>query len=67
MNRSFVSADTILETANSVPRPIALPSAAVGYVADLIINIAKQKVTIAGTLEHTRIDPSNTASSPNQS
>jgi hypothetical protein len=67
MNRSFVSADTILETANSVPRPIALPSAAVGYVADLIINIAKQKVTIAGTLEQTRIGPSGTASSPNQS
>jgi len=67
MNRSFVSADTILETANSVPRPITLPSAAVGYVADLIISIAKQKVTVAGTLERTRIDQSSTASSPSQS
>ena len=67
MNRSFVSADTILETANSVPRPIALPSAAVGYVADLIISTAKHKVTVAGTLERTRIDQSSTASSLNQS
>jgi len=67
MNRSFVSADTILETANSVPRPIGLPSAAVGYVADLIISLAKEKVTAVGTLERTRIDQSNTASAPNQS
>ena len=67
MNKSFVSADIILETGNSVPRPILLPSAAVGYIADLIINVAKQKVTAAGTLEHNHTVPINTASVPNQS
>jgi len=67
MNKSFVSADTILETANSISRPIMMPNAVVGYIADLIINIAKQKVTAAGSLEHNHIVPTNIASVPNQS
>lgn len=41
---STVSPDTILETANSVPRPIVLPSVVIGYTSDLIIVLAKQKV-----------------------
>ena len=41
---SNVTPDTILETANSVPRPIVLPSAVVGYMSDLIIRLAKEKV-----------------------
>jgi len=61
------SADTILETANSVPRPVVMPSAAVGYIADLIINMAKHKVSVSGTLEHTHTAPTNIASVPNQS
>jgi hypothetical protein len=61
------SADTILETANSIPRPINMPSAAVGYIADLIINMAKQKVIAADTLEHSHTAQSNTASVPNPS
>jgi len=67
MNKSFVSADTILETANSIPRPIMIPSVAVGYIADLIINMAKNKVTAADMLEHNHTVPINTASVPNQS
>ena len=42
--KSYVTADDILETPNSVPRPIKLPSAVVGYMADLISSLAKEKV-----------------------
>ena len=46
MNKSYVSADTILET-NTDPRPVYIPNAIAGYVADLIINLAKKKANDA--------------------
>ena len=42
MNKSYVSADTILET-NTEARPVYIPNAVAGYAADLIINLAKKK------------------------
>jgi hypothetical protein len=42
--KSYISEDHILDSANSIPRPIVLPSAVIGYIADLIIAAAKQKV-----------------------
>ena len=42
--KSNVSAEEILERANSVPRPIKIPNVVVGYIADLIIKLAKEKV-----------------------
>lgn len=42
MNKSYVSADSILET-NTDSRPVYIPNAVAGYVADLIINLAKKK------------------------
>ena len=42
--KSYVSADDIKESQYSVPRPLKLPNATVGYFADLIIAQAKQKV-----------------------
>ena len=41
--KSSVSAFDILETAKSKPRPIEIPSVVAGYMADLIINVAKNK------------------------
>lgn len=43
MQKSTKSAEDILETANSMPRPIEIPSVIAGYIADLIINMAKYK------------------------
>ena len=47
--KSYISADDIKDTPNSITRPIKIPSAVVGYIADLIISKAKQKVKNAGT------------------
>jgi hypothetical protein len=47
--KSYASADDIKESENSIPRPINIPSAVVGYIADLIIAKAKEKVKNAGT------------------
>jgi len=44
-NKSYVSAEDILLRANSVPRPIEVPNAVVGYISDLIQKIAKEKIT----------------------
>ena len=41
--KSKVSADDILETAKSKQRPIQIPSIVAGYMADLIIHMAKYK------------------------
>lgn len=41
--KSTVSADDILETAKSKPRPIQVPSIVAGYMADLIIHMAQYK------------------------
>ena len=42
--KSYVTADDIRETQNSVPRPIKIPNAVVGFIADLIIAQANKKV-----------------------
>ena len=42
--KSYASVDDIKESANSVPRPIKIPNAIIGYMADLIIARAKYKV-----------------------
>jgi len=47
MNKSYVSPDAILET-NPDPRPIYIPNAVAGYIADVIIAIAKNKVKNVG-------------------
>lgn len=44
MEKSYASPDEILETKHSQPRPISMPSSVIGYLADLIINIAEFKV-----------------------
>jgi hypothetical protein len=44
MEKSYVSADDICESQYSVARPIKLPSAVVGYIADLIKALAEQKI-----------------------
>ena len=41
--KSIKSADYILENAKSKPRPIGVPSVVAGYMADLIIHMAKYK------------------------
>lgn len=41
--QSTKCADDILETANSKARPIEVPSVVAGYMADLIIHMAKYK------------------------
>ena len=58
------SADDILAEANSIPRPIKVPSVVIGYFADLIKNIALIKVNDF-VLEHSssRKGPEDTASS----
>ena len=43
--KSTKSAEDIIETANSKPRPIKIPSMVAGYMADLIIQMAKNKST----------------------
>jgi hypothetical protein len=47
MNKSYANPDTILESANSIPRPIYIPNAVAGYIGDMIIKIAKHKVNCA--------------------
>ena len=42
--KSYVSAEDILNSANSIARPVEVPNAIVGYIADLIIVVAKAKV-----------------------
>ena len=42
--KSYVSPDDIKESSKSIPRPISIPSAVIGYIADLIIESAKRKV-----------------------
>jgi hypothetical protein len=42
--KSYVSADDIRESQYSIPRPIKLPSATIGYIADLIIARANEVV-----------------------
>ena len=46
MNKSYVSADTILEI-HTEPKPIYIPNAVAGYISDLIIKIAKKKANDA--------------------
>jgi hypothetical protein len=66
MNKLNKSADDILAEANSIPRPIKVPSVIIGYFADLIKDIALIKVNDS-VLEHSssRKDPKDTASSRN--
>ena len=47
MNKSYVSPDAILET-NPDPRPISIPNAVAGYIADMIIEVAKHRVKNVG-------------------
>jgi len=47
--KSYASADDIKESSHSIPRPISIPSALIGYIADLIIESAKRKVKNSGT------------------
>lgn len=63
MNKLDKSPDDILAEANSIPRPIKVPSVIIGYFADLINNIALIKVNDS-VLEHSssRKDPEDTAS-----
>ena len=63
MNKINKSADDILAEANSIPRPIKVPSVVIGYFADLINNLARIKVNDS-VLEHSssRKDPKDTAS-----
>jgi ribosomal protein S17E len=46
MNKSYVSADTILEI-DTEPKPIYIPNAVAGYISDLIIKIANKKTSDA--------------------
>uniref|UniRef100_A0A6C0D905 Uncharacterized protein n=1 Tax=viral metagenome TaxID=1070528 RepID=A0A6C0D905_9ZZZZ len=46
MNKSYVSADTILEIVTE-PKPIYIPNAVAGYISDLIIKLANKKVSEA--------------------
>ena len=57
------SPDDILAEANSIARPIKVPSVIIGYFADLINNIALIKVNDS-VLEHSssRKGPEDTAS-----
>ena len=57
------SADDILAEANSIPRPIKVPSVIIGYFGDLIKDIALIKVNDF-VLEHSssRKDPASIAS-----
>jgi hypothetical protein len=57
------SADDILTEANSIPRPIKVPSVIIGYFADLITNSALIMVNDS-VLEYSssRKDPKDTAS-----
>jgi hypothetical protein len=41
--KSTKSAEDIIETANSKPRPIKIPSMVAGFMADLIIHMAEYK------------------------
>jgi hypothetical protein len=61
------SADDILTEANSIPRPIKVPSVVIGYFADLITNSALIMVNDS-VLEHSssRKDPVSIASARNQ-
>ena len=63
MNKLNKSADDILTEANSIPRPIKVPSVVIGYFADLITNSALIMVNDSA-LEHSssRKDPKDTAS-----
>ena len=45
MEKSYVTHDTILETAKSEPRIIYIPNAVAGFIGDLIISLAKKKVS----------------------
>jgi hypothetical protein len=47
MNKSYVSADSILDI-NTEPRPIIIPNALAGYIADILIKMAEKKVNDAG-------------------
>jgi hypothetical protein len=47
--KSYATPDDIKESSNSIPRPILIPSAVIGYIADLIIESAKRKVKNSGT------------------
>ena len=42
--KSYISEEDILLRGNSIPRPIKVPSALVGYIADLVQKLAKEKV-----------------------
>jgi len=63
LNKLNKSADDILTEANSIPRPIKVPSVVIGYFADLITNSAHIIVNDS-VLEHSssRKDPKDTAS-----
>ena len=63
LNKLNKSADDILTEANSIPRPIKVPSVVIGYFADLITNSALIMVNDS-VLEHSssRKDPKDTAS-----
>lgn len=55
--KSTVSPDDIVETANSIPRPIQVSSVVAGYMADLIIHMANYKKNKIQTTIQTTIQP----------
>ena len=60
--KSYASVDDIKESANSVPRPIKLPSAVIGYMADLIISQTKQKIKKTVSISSVSISSVSTSS-----
>jgi hypothetical protein len=59
--KSYASVDDIKESANSVPRPIKIPNAIIGYMADLIIARAKYKVK--GSVSNSSVSTSSVSNS----
>ena len=43
-SKSYTSADDILDSAKSIPRPLELPSVTIGFIGDLIIKILDSKI-----------------------
>jgi hypothetical protein len=43
-DKSYTSADDIIDSAKSIPRPLELPSVTIGFMGDLIIKILDSKI-----------------------
>ena len=44
MNKSYVTPEHIMESAKSEPRIIYIPNALAGFMSDLLISLAKEKI-----------------------